>query len=343
MIRFTDIGLKEKVKMAIETFQKIGIDGEIDCVEFKNFVEETCNSTSDDDNQTIDSKSTVYIYMYESETAEISTNAFINMAQQVKVARLIDNSIAMSNNEALFLIEAVDYDSQILIDNLIGMDICTISDNEYAMLWESKVKINDKDYLISLVNEFTIFHILVEQSKDYDKNLPPYQETDVFIRVFCENGINQTTSQELADAFIFELASSHNIYIDYTVRPQPLYSDYVCDDSIAERNFSIFPLLSGKGIPEVIKIYNKSISVNDLDFKILCLTRVIEYVAPTVVREKINSDIIMKLKSPKIFNPDAEFVSELEATFENNKKFRTDKELLNLAIQTIVDRQHSQH
>lgn len=133
------------------------------------------------------------------------------------------------------------------------------------------------------------------------------------------------------------MASSHNIKLSYTFRPDPLFSEYEANDDLLEKQYSIFPLLTGKGMEELIRIYNRTLSVNNLDYIILCFTQVIEYIAPTVAREKLNSDVMQKLSSPNVFNPDARYIIELQRIYEINDKYKNDKELIKLAIDKVLD------
>jgi hypothetical protein len=46
--------------------------------------------------------------------------------------------------------------------------------------------------------------------------------------------------------------------------------------------------MEGKGIKDVCNLFNRAISIEDLELRFFSLVKVIEYIAPTVVKKRAN-------------------------------------------------------
>jgi hypothetical protein len=334
VIEFKDEQLKIEIFKILDLFIAFDIDGTIENIEFSEILEETNNNDI-----SISIESEVEIYLYNSDCFSITVKELLMFGHQMEDGTLDeDKTRAYTKKEIDYLVRTSDYDTNILLDKLFSSDNAIVNKkNTGISLWENKINYDGQMYEICLFKGITIYNFLVQKSNDYDKYCPPILPNDVFILIKSNDIVNYNVAQELADALIFELCSSYDIRLLYSSRPDIEYSEYEYDDTICQNNFSIFPLINGKGIRGILQIYNKSITTDDYDFKILCLSRVIEYVSPTVSRENLNNSVLQKLSSPKIFKPDSEYILELEHIFKETEIYRRDNELIKLTLTQIVD------
>lgn len=91
-------------------------------------------------------------------------------------------------------------------------------------------------------------------------------------------------------------------------------------------------------MPELLCIFNETRSRSNLDISIIQYVKVIEYVSQTVIRLDTTHRLQSKLATPRALNPDANFVKELEKTFDDLKqKYSTDRNAIKNTIKTCCE------
>lgn len=206
-------------------------------------------------------------------------------------------------------------------------------DDEIQGAFISQINLNGQIIEFRLSSGFTNFGLLVVVEGDYDENYPPVLYEDLFIEIYSNNKINEDIVDDLMHAYIFELSSSMNVEV--FASPRQNYFDYELEEE--EKNLRLRPLACGKGVKDILSIYNSATKIEDPDILILIYTKVIEYVSQTVVRRELLDTILNKFSSPRILSPDASFVIELERSFEDLRNLKRDKEAIQLTIETCCD------
>lgn len=199
------------------------------------------------------------------------------------------------------------------------------------------VTLDDHEITCSLTEGFTVFGAAVAASGDYDKDLQPAMG-DLFVEVRYSRPLSADTARYVAASYLFELSSSLDLEFEADARPTTLEDEELYSES--ERRVSaarLRPLLLGKGMPELLKLYNKAVAAADDEIRILYFAKVIEYVSQTVVRQQATEAIRTKLLSPRALNPDAEFVAELQAVVEEQRIFRKDREAMKQTMIACCD------
>ncbi|QNR65035.1 hypothetical protein IAQ67_13965 [Paenibacillus peoriae] len=197
----------------------------------------------------------------------------------------------------------------------------------------------NKKIIITLVEGFTIFSMRLIMERMFDKYTPPVFEEDLFIKIYSENGIDLSDAEEVIQAYIFECGTSLNLNL--TPAPRPTSYDFFYadeDDSKQEKNkIRLRSLIQGKGISEVLKIYNSGNDIHNSEFLILTYTKVIEYVSQTVLRKEMLDSVTKKLYSPRALNPDSTFILELEKLYDEHRNYSKDHQAIKLTVQTCCD------
>ena len=195
----------------------------------------------------------------------------------------------------------------------------------------TRANIDGQEILCSLTRGFTIFGVLIAAAGNYDEDYPPMGEEDMFVELRYDHKLPEDVALSLVEAYMFELSSNLRIDLARTVYPDIQARDPDQDGqdlTQLERRFR--PLLVGRGLFEVLRIYNSAAASSEPEIQILFFTKVFEYVSQTVVKEESNQAIRAKLLSPRALEPDSDFISELQALVEKQRTFQKDKEAIKL-------------
>lgn len=338
---------------------------------------------------------------YWEESAIITCKEFIELAEELKTAKLQENKICKSNRNLLVRIESTNeetdkfmyhaipsaeneeeeeirkkiMESRDKISNL-GKKFTEMNDNplrqelikemndnplrqelikEWDKEWNNekelfqklekstkrfclqKSLLNEVEVYCSLTQGFTTFGVLIASRGEYDEYCPPIVDTDLFVEIRYSKNISESQQQEIFEAYLFELNNS--LSLSFKTSPRPYidgnWTNARCEHYIPDTRFR--PLLLGKGIYELLKLYNRATSSEDPDVKILYLTKVIEYVSQTVIRIQSYEAIRTKLLSPRALEPDAEYISELENLVNVQNYFKKDREAIKQTIITCCE------
>lgn len=198
------------------------------------------------------------------------------------------------------------------------------------------VSLDGQDIMCSLTEGFTVFGAAVAASGNYDKDLPPVI-WDLFIEVRYRRSLPRDTARYVADSYMFELSSTLGLEFEVSPRPTLENEDLYSESELRASTTRLRPLLLGKGMPELLKLYTRAVAASDDEVRILYFAKVIEYVSQTVVRQRATEAIRAKLLSPRALNPDASFITELQAALEEQRVLRKDREAMKQTLIACCD------
>ncbi|MBY0202012.1 hypothetical protein [Paenibacillus cucumis (ex Kampfer et al. 2016)] len=173
----------------------------------------------------------------------------------------------------------------------------------------------------------------------YDKYFPPVESYDLFIKIKAKEELKPAVFDDIIQAYIFELQNSHAIDIRIETRLTNVSYDDVDTETCntVGDNLRLRPLLNGKGITPLLKIYNSCNNIEDNEFRILNYTKIIEYVSQTVINKEMLDSILKKLYSPKVLQPDATYILELERLYDEHRNNKKDNQAISLTVGTCCD------
>lgn len=223
-----------------------------------------------------------------------------------------------------------------------------------AMLYQSSCKtaigrLTERRYGSELVHDrrafkvclstgLTLFALHVVESGFAHEYFPPVDDsTEAFVEVTCDGVISESDAIGLSQAYLFELSATTRA--EFAIEPRAA----VEEDPMAEfsdepyPSFRLRPLNIGKGMTELLSIYNRAIGTLDDELRILCCAKVVEFVAQSVIRRQSTEALRVKLMSARAISPDAQFISELEALIDQQRVFKKDKEAIKLAVCQCCD------
>ncbi|OMD27634.1 hypothetical protein [Paenibacillus odorifer] len=194
-----------------------------------------------------------------------------------------------------------------------------------------------KEVLLKFKRGFCCYSLKLTTEKLFDRNFPPVAHEDLFIEITSQQQLSARECDEIIEAFIFECATT--LGLNLYLFPRPTTLQYWNDES--EGDFPphdrLRPLIHGKGMYEVLHIYNSCNQIHDPEFLILNYTKVIEYVSQTVLRKEMLDVVTRKLYSPKTLNPDANYILDLEKLFVEQRNNQKDNQAIKLTISTCCD------
>jgi hypothetical protein len=190
---------------------------------------------------------------------------------------------------------------------------------------------------ISLTTGFTMFGIAAIAaglSHEYD---PVFSDEEAFVEIQFPNHLSDENTRNLAEAYLFELASSH--HADFKIVARAAIDDWDEDapDSIYEP-LRFRPLMVGKGMTELLQLFSHAVATPDPEIQILYFAKVVEFVAQTVVNQQAVEAIRSKLLSARCLTPDVEYITELRHTVsKSNRTSEDDGEAIKQTIISICE------
>lgn len=327
-IIFASEDLKQKFRDIFLFCNEHEIEMDVDCIDFdayelsksdsfdledyfneNDFVEDV-HITEDTDIKIIPPRSDTY--------EELPLDYFYSMMKESLSGKIEDDMRFTSPRLALFYIES-DYTLLEYIENL--------SINQQ---W------GDTEVDVDLVRGLTSFGIRLTIDGNFDKYCPPLLDDDTFIEIRSEDDLDIQDFEDIVEAYIFELQSSFSLKVRKSARPTGLgYLEKIQEDPGTD--VRLRPLMNGKGISTLLKIYNSCNDVEDNEFRILNYTKVIEYVSQTVIRKEMLDSILKKLYSSKVLQPDATYILELEQLYDEHRNNKKDHQSIKLTVETCCD------
>ncbi|GEM_PF-3110168 len=259
---------------------------------------------------------------------EIKLSELFEIIDSYKSITKFTNDRCISKSQALF--RALTYDSH---DYLLDSEFDGYNGfkNDIFIL---KSTYNGSDVICSVVRGITLFALKVIESGEYDEYNPPLHWSECFIKIQGEN-LSEQDYYNIASSYIFELSACDIVNLNFSSREE--YVDLDTDELL--ENFKYMrPLMFGKGITDIINLFNKANCSIDIDLKIINLTKILEYVSQTVIRLEKTERIQKKLNSNRAIRADADYIRELEKTFEEIKdKYSKDSDAIKATVKRCCD------
>lgn len=196
-------------------------------------------------------------------------------------------------------------------------------------------KYNGKDYKVSLETESEEYYISLFINNQYGEYLPIVLDDDLFICIECKEGIGKNV-EAILQRYIFEVDSLFGIQLFESPRPEEVEFDYEEEES-AEDSRVIKEIEIDDNLTEILSIFNKAANIESIESKILNYTRVIEYASQTVIKKDLFESVLNKLSSDRVYNPDGQYILELEQIFKENSKYSKDKEAIKITVSQCCD------
>jgi len=199
--------------------------------------------------------------------------------------------------------------------------------------FRTEVQVNGQTVEAGLITGFNVFSLHVVAAGLDHEYFPPVGSEEAFIEVNFPEKLTEDQIAQFVQAYLFELSAT--VGCEFVVSPRQEIEDAEADEyegGLVRTPHRLRPLVTGKGIADLLTIYNRGVGTVDDELKILCFTKVIEFVAQTAIKRQSTETIHGKLMSSRAISPDAQFISELELLIEQQRVFKKDREAIRLTI-----------
>ncbi|EJT6170658.1 hypothetical protein QTI99_05915 [Clostridium perfringens] len=203
---------------------------------------------------------------------------------------------------------------------------------------QNKIKYKGVDVDIETMSECDTYSLIIYFKHLFTEYTPVILDDDLFLKITVdeEDRLSKEDIEIIFNAFIFELSASHEIKL--IINPRP----YITDDDFIEEfkqdEYKLRPLLFGKGLDDVIYLFNNAEESYDNDKAILEYVKVIEYVSQTIINIDFTDEIRKKLNDNRALKPDANYIKELgETVVSNQKKYSKDRDKIKATIKKCCD------
>jgi len=243
---------------------------------------------------------------------------------EVKQGKIINNLSFISPKKALFYVEGDTYK----FSNYPFVDFCV------KQKWENAT------ISVQITQKITPFGLKLLADGQYDEYFPSIISDDNFVMITSDKNLSLESYLDILGAYLFELNSSYDVTLYNTERITCLDEKYWYDELNSnedDTNLKIRKLLSGKGISQLLALFNQAHTIVNHEYRILTYTKIIEYVSLTVVRKDMLNKTLTKLNSARVLRPDASYILELEQIFDDSKNNKKDSHSIRLAINTCCD------
>lgn len=267
----------------------------------------------------------IEIYFYDDDCPmELTVESLIDCIDKSKSSLFDDSGVCFSDKKVIFRVIPQD----IYYDNTCFFpDFC------------KSLKYNDKNLEIEVSTENIFYALMLYFKGDFDEYNPIILSDDLFIEISSDEKLEleKESIYEIYNAYIFEIFASYNIKLNLNPRNIVDYDNIGLEDKFKDE-LKLRPLLFGKGLKDVIELFNDAESYGIDDRAIAEYIKVIEYVSQTVIRMEITEDARKKLNSEEALNPNANYIQELENIFlEYNNKYNTDRNAIKSTILKCCD------
>ncbi|MGX5647593.1 hypothetical protein ACWKS6_21685 [Bacillus cereus] len=312
-IKFDPESLENQVAELLDLFEVNNIQHDFDDIE---------QLTDDDDEVIITRDSEIGIWLPHEEFAEniFSIGHLLEMVSEAKSVKVLDEDTFIGEKLAVVAVESFNKDLLFRV--------------AYGRGTEVTEKIGEQEYTLEMVGGVTSFNLALTFANEYNDEHPPSHYDDIFIEIRSNTELNEEIVDSLVQSYIFEVKSTLGLELHRSQRYYYEEEDLMEEEATPEK---LRPLLRGKGVEELLRLYNSSLSIQDVEILLLTYTKVIEYVSQTVIRQDLVQETLKKLASPRALVPDANYILELNKVFEDFKNNQKDFQAIKLTIKTCCD------
>lgn len=312
-IKFDPESLENQVAELLDLFEVNNIQHDLDDME---------QLADDDDEVIITRDSEIGIWLPHEEFAEnvFSIGHLLEMVSEAKSVKVLDEDTFIGEKLAVVAVESFNKDLLFRVGYGRGTKVTE--------------KIGEQEYTLEMVGGVTSFNLALTFASEYNEEHPPSHYDDIFIEIRSNTELNEEIVDSLVQSYIFEVKSTLGLELHRSQRYYYEEEDLMEEEATPEK---LRPLLRGKGVEELLRLYNSSLSIQDVEILLLTYTKVIEYVSQTVIRQDLVQETLKKLASPRALVPDANYILELNKVFEDYKNNQKDFQAIKLTIKTCCD------
>jgi hypothetical protein len=257
----------------------------------------------------------------EQDNTEVSTEYFLQIADEIPTIQLINNSIVKTEHYRYYIVDATDTNQEYFLRNYHNF----------------KLKLNEK-IEIDLVSENFIVGLAATGTGEYDNDyygtISPYSAIE--IKYNTKDAILDTEKElELVKAYIFEIADSTGLALTFSEIRNPVY-DYedIQEEAESQQGNKLREIESYN---EGMRLFVSAIQIQEEELKFLNFYKILEHFAPIAVNIEANELMRKKLDAPKCQFENGDFIRSIFDLAKSMREKFNDEDLIKSTFLNCFD------
>ncbi|HUP77924.1 MAG TPA: hypothetical protein VM260_05115 [Pirellula sp.] len=308
-----------------------------------------------DDSKSVGKDTRVSISLYPGITYQSTVKKFLDMIAAANNAKFTGDGTAAVGNDTYVRVTPNGERTRVYfsmleprIAEIHGLDTLGTVFNDVESIRQSLNTEYETDlgrYKCRVLIGISPVTLIAYRDIGFDKYFHPQVGDELFIVVEETSGLCSDDITTIVDAFLFELNSSHSLVL--TRNSYPDSTDYwgwfenaekIATELGVNQVLRLKPLIGVSGTGQLLSLYTRATTAEDIEFAFLNYVKVIEFVSVTVERLSLHNELRNQLLDERVQSPDADYISEIVDTISNLKnKYSKDFERLTTAVVECCD------
>lgn len=255
----------------------------------------------------------------EHDYAYIEPIELIEIADEIKSIKIVDNNYIKTNLRSYYIVAATD------------------SEENHVLSEYPDIKTTHKDGIkINLLTESMIVGLAATKLGEYDKDYwgTYYQYFSIeIIYDKIENVLPKEKEIDILNSFIFEVADSTGIALVFSEIRNPIDDYYEFEETEGETH----SLRELEPYNEGMKLFVSAVQIKDPELKFLNFYKVLEHFAPIAVNIEANELMRKKLDAPKSSFEDGDYIRSIFELANSMRDKSNDEDLIKASFLSCID------
>ncbi|OUD36885.1 hypothetical protein [Flavobacterium sp. FPG59] len=255
----------------------------------------------------------------EHDIASIETSQFLELGNEIKSIKVINKNYTKTNLRSYYIVAATDSEENHVLSEY--------SDIKTTALNGTRINILTESIIVGLAATK-----LGEYDRDYWGTFSQYISIEI-IYDKVENVLTKEKEIDLLNSFIFEVADSTGIALNFSEIRNPIDDYYEYDDTekLTQTLRELEPFNEG------MKLFVSAVQIKDSELKFLNFYKVLEHFAPIAVNIEANELMRKKLDAPKSSFEDGDFIRSVFELANSMRDKSNDEDLIKASFISCID------
>lgn len=249
----------------------------------------------------------------------IEPSEFLELGNEIKSIKIIDKNYIKTNLRSYYIVAATDSEENHVLSEYGDIKTTALNDTKINILTES--------IIVGLAATK-----LGEYDKDYWGTFSQYISIEIIYNSL-ENVLTKKKEIDLLNSFIFEVADSTGIALNFSEIRNPIddYFEYDKSESQTQSLRELEPFNEG------MKLFVSAVQIKDSELKFLNFYKVLEHFAPIAVNIEANELMRKKLDAPKSSFEDGDFIRSVFELANSMRDKSNDEDLIKASFMSCID------
>ena len=255
----------------------------------------------------------------EHDIVSVETSEFLELGNEIISIKFTDKNYIKTNLRSYYIVAATDSEENHVLSEY--------SDIKTTALNGTRINILTESIIVGLAATK-----LGEYDKDYWGTFSQYISIEI-IYDSVENVLTKEKEIDLLNSFIFEVADSTGIALNFSEIRNPIddYYEYDETENLTQTLRELEPFNEG------MKLFVSAVQIKDSELKFLNFYKVLEHFAPIAVNIEANELMRKKLDAPKSSFEDGDFIRSVFELANSMRDKSNDEDLIKASFSSCID------